>query len=76
MKVEKGKYIAIISHGDGIHYLRGPGGDSLIKMCKSGKSHADALNRQRKPRAPKVRVAIARVVEVYEWEDGNGNRTT
>lgn len=66
MILEKGKYITVISHGQGIHYLRGPLINKLTGACISAKITATSLNNSKGKRAPKVKVTVMRIVEIYD----------
>jgi len=66
MILEKGKYIKVISHGEGRHYLLGPTINKLTGACISAKITATSLNKSKGPKAPKVRVTIMRIVEIYD----------
>ena len=66
MRLEKGKYINVISYGTGRHFLVGPTIERLTTACKSAKIEASTLNSRKSPRAPMARVTVMRIVEVFD----------
>lgn len=63
-----GPYRIIISHGVGRSYLRSQRFDKVTAACGYAKDLAKAMNASKTPRAPKVRVTVLRVIEVYDGE--------
>lgn len=66
MKLEKGKYINVISYGTGRHFLVGPTIEKLTIASKCAIIEASTLNKRKNPRAPVARVTVMRIVEVYD----------
>jgi hypothetical protein len=69
MKLEKGKYITVVSWGYGRHFLTGPLTNKLTGTCSYARIQAARLNKEKSPKAPQARVSVLRIVEVY---DGKG----
>ena len=66
MKLEKDKYVCVVSYGTGRHFLQGPTMEKLIGACVSAKLISVGLNERKAPRAPVARVTVMRIVEVYD----------
>lgn len=65
MKIEKGKYLLIVSYGSGRQFIRGPLTQRLLNTCAYAALEAINLNKRKSPRAPEARVSVVRVIEVY-----------
>jgi len=56
----------VISHGEGMHYLQGGNIPGLIEASRIAKDLAIRMNARKSNRAPKVRVTVVRLIEVYD----------
>jgi hypothetical protein len=61
-----GAYRIVQFHGVGRRYLRNQSFNKLTTACGYAKELAEALNANKSPRAPKVRIMVLRVIGVFD----------
>lgn len=56
----------VISHGEGMHYLQGGAIPSIIEASRIAKELAVRMKARKSNRAPKVKVSVIRIVEIFD----------